>query len=183
MISWDKLEEKVVNCFSSYIKKLNCGKTHIDYCTLYDAVLLLKNDITEQKYMQYYYNNLNCPINIKLIKTNEMDRVIGFALDSAPTVQPTFSWTETDSPTLKTYQITTNSVSGYNFLYISTPPEVDVRINDALGNLLYDSSIAGDYEFELAGTVTTSKGQENLVYKKKNVYNSFNPVSFNVTLF
>lgn len=177
------LEEKVVNCFSSFIKALNCGKTDRDYCLLYDAILLLKNNITEDKYVQYFNNNLTCPIIIDLVKTDEMDRIIGFTLNSSDTVLETFTWTETESTNLKTYNITTNSVSGYNFLYFSTPPGTNVRIYDALNNLLFDSSTPGNYEFELAGSVETSKGQTNVVYKKKNVYNSINPVTFTVSLF
>ena len=180
----DKLLEKAINCFSSYLTRLNCGMTQQNYELLYGAVLLLKNNINDTKYIQYFYNNLICSSAIKLTITDAMNRVIGFELSTSEVILPEFVWSETNTPTLGTYTIITDSVPGYNFLYFSIPPGVNVIIYDALGNVLFNSSIpSGGYEFELVGTKETSKGQNNVVYKKKNVYNSTNPIPFTINLF
>lgn len=177
-----RLEEKVVNCFSRYLTNLICGKTDQNYCLLYDSILLLRNNINEEKYIQYFYNNLNCSGNIKLEVIDEKNRILGSTLNVLETSDNSFIWDEIDTPNLKTYSITTDSLQGYNFFYISIPPNTDARVYDSLNNLLLDTSIAGDYEFIYDSTVVTSKGQVNSVYRKKNMYNTINPVNFIVTL-
>lgn len=110
--------------------------------------------------------------------------VISYAIDASDTLLPTFTWTETEvSESTTVYTITTSSVPGYNFLYFSFPPNVKYIMYDAIGTVLVDSTNPGDYEFEEVGTVFTSKGVANIVYKKKSVYNTANPVPFTIKIF
>lgn len=179
-----KLWEKIVNCFSSYLDRLNVGLANQNYEMLYNACLVAKNNINNPFYIQYFYNNLKCPINIKLTVTNEMHRVISSTLSQSPTVLNSFNWNEEDITSLKTYSITSDIIPGeYNFFYVAVPQELNVAIYDEMGNLLFNSLISGSYQFTLAGTTVTSKGKINAVYKKKNMFNSTNPITFNVKIF
>jgi len=56
----DNLLEKSYNCYIRYLNKLNKGNTEQDYCILYGAILCLKANITDKKYIEYFTNNLNC---------------------------------------------------------------------------------------------------------------------------
>ena len=178
-----KLLEKFVNCYNSYLDKLTYGIIPKDYSLLYNSYLLLKTNINNPRYIQYYYNNLKCPIKIKLIVSDDMNRLISYALNPSGTLLNSFSWNEIDITSLRTYSVTNESLSGYNYIYISVPQDLNCAIYDALNNLLFNSAIPGNYQFSLVGTTTTSKEKVNVVYKKKNVYNTFNPVTFYVKLF
>lgn len=56
----DKLKEKIINCYKQYLTNLTYGITTQDYKLLYGAILLAKNNINDQKYIEYFINNLNC---------------------------------------------------------------------------------------------------------------------------
>lgn len=64
------LKEKIVNCYTQYLTKLNYGIINQDYKILYGAILLVKNNITTKKYVEFFSNNLICPINIRLSGSN-----------------------------------------------------------------------------------------------------------------
>ena len=176
------LLEKFVNCFGHYIDKLSYGIEVKDYHLLYKTALLIKSNINNPKYNQYYYNNLKCPIKIKLTMPESKDRMISFAISELPSMNNSFIWTEIDTPSLKTYDITNPSQPGYNFIYISIPTDLNFIIFDALSNVLFNSAIPGNYEFNFIGSITTSKGKINSVYRKKNMYNTHNPVTFQIKL-
>lgn len=179
----NSLLEKALNCYSTYLTRLSIGKTDQNYDLLYDAILLLKNNVSESKYTQYYENNLTCQTVTRLEEVPEGDKVIGFELSTSETILESFEWVETPATTLKTYTITTDSVLGYNFLYFSIPSDANVIIYDALNTVIYNSEVSSPlYAFELVGTALTSNNQINKVYRKKNVYNSNNPITFNINL-
>lgn len=178
-----KLLEKFINCYNTYLDNLTWGIYNKNYDVLYQSCLLLRTQIDNPRYIQYYYNNLKCPVKIKLTVSDDMNRLISYSLNSSSSLLSTFTWDEIDISTLRTYPITTYSLSGYNFLYISVPQDLNCVIYDELNNLLFNSAIPGTYQFTLVGTVTTSREKVNAVYKKKNVFNTFNPVTFYVKLF
>lgn len=66
------LLEKIVNAYKIFLNNLNYGNTKQDYCFLYDAILAVKNNITdEEKYIQYFYNNMDPTITILLEESGE----------------------------------------------------------------------------------------------------------------
>ena len=85
------LLEKVINCFSTYLTRLSYGVTEQDYELLYDAVLLLKNNLDEDRYIQYYYNNLQCPVAFKLVISEQALRMISHTLSTSEALLPSFS--------------------------------------------------------------------------------------------
>lgn len=177
------LLEKFLNCYSTFIKRLNYGLTNQKYELLYNTFLLLRNNISEPVYVQYFYNNLQCSGNIRLSTPTVTNRVISWAYDADNFLDSNFVWAETSITNPKTYSITTTPRSGYNFIFISVPQDLNVNIYDSINNLLFNSSIAGSYQFTFVGTITTSKGQLNNVYVKNNVYNTINPVTFYIKLY
>jgi hypothetical protein len=60
------LIEQVVNCYIKYLNNLSYGITTQDYKLLYGAILALKNNIKDEKYLEYFKNNLCCPITLRL---------------------------------------------------------------------------------------------------------------------
>jgi hypothetical protein len=61
------LKEKVVNCYKQYLTNLIYGIHGRDYKLLYAAILLLRNNIDNPKYIEFLNNNLTCPTTIKLV--------------------------------------------------------------------------------------------------------------------
>lgn len=49
-----------------FLGLLNNGRTDWDYAIIYNATLLIKNNISDKKYIQYYESNLLEPIIYKL---------------------------------------------------------------------------------------------------------------------
>ncbi len=66
MVVMDSLKEKVVNCYKQYLTNLIYGIHDRDYKLLYAAILLLRNNINDPKYIQFLNSNLTCRITIKL---------------------------------------------------------------------------------------------------------------------
>jgi hypothetical protein len=65
--------EKAYNCYIRYLSNLEYGKTDQDYKLLYGATLLLKNKITDEKFIQCFDNRLICPgisLSVPLISDN-----------------------------------------------------------------------------------------------------------------
>lgn len=179
-----KLLQKIVNCFDAYLKVLNYGKAIKPPVLLFHAILFQKSGIVSNLFKEYFYNNLKCPSLITLPENTAMNRVISWALSSDEEVDSAFIWTEQSAPTLKTYNVTTNPKSGFNYFYVSVPQDTRFIIADSLGNILFNSTLVPTPQhFTLAGTVTTSKGQTNAVYRDNNVFNSNNKITFTVKLF
>ena len=68
-------------------------------------------------------------------------------------------------------------------MYISFPEKAKFTIYDELNNILYDSMITSVYEFETSGMIETSVGNVNMVYRKKNVFNTTRPVIFTIKFY
>ena len=51
---------KSYNCYISYLDNLNFGRTDQNYNLLYDSVILLKSNINNPKFIEYFINNLSC---------------------------------------------------------------------------------------------------------------------------
>lgn len=178
------LIDKVVNCYLAYLKRLNYGDARKPSSLLYNAILYLKSGIDNDQYTEYFYNNLKCPKTITLTDNLAIYRTIAWALSSSEELLTSFTFTETDTPTLRSYTLTTTSLVGFNYIYISVPQDVEFIITDVLGNTLFNSTIApAGQSFSLAGTTTTSEGLTNSVYKSNDVFNTYNPVTYIVTLF
>lgn len=179
-----KLLEKVLNCYKAHLTNLTYGITNRNYSLLYGAVLLLKNNITEDRFVEYFYNNLTCTGNIVLPQTEEELDLISWTINSSDVVLENFVFTSFSAPTVGTYSITTNSVVGYNFLYITAPENRGVKIYDSLTELVFDSSVPSEnYEFSEVGEIIVSNNKTNKVYRKNNVYNSYNPVTYYIKIY
>ena len=175
MVNIKDLKEKAINCYISFLTKLNYGLINQDYSILYATVLCIKNNITDRKYQEYFYNNLNCNMGVKLVDSNLMRMIIGYTLNSSGTFSDSFVFNETQIPNKGTYDLETHSLYGFNYLYISVPKGVDFSIYDALGNNITN-------EFIYVGEKVTSLLETNSIYRKDNVYNSINSINFNIKI-
>lgn len=55
--------ELLLQCYNCYIKKLSMlkyGRFKIDYDILYNALLAIKNNITDTQYIQFFKSNISC---------------------------------------------------------------------------------------------------------------------------
>lgn len=181
----DTLLQKAYNCYLVFLDNLNYGKVNQNYCLVYDAILLIANNIEDKQYIQYFENNLECGSLYTLNITTDMNRKILWTLSSSSTPLDNFVWNEIAANKNATYQFTTNSLPGFNYLYIATPQDKSVIIYNELNMPVFDSSAApngNNQLFELVGTKTVGNNTNN-IYKKKNVYNTFNPVLFKVQIY
>lgn len=182
----EELIEKAYNCYIAYLNRLNYGKVDQSYCLLYDAILAIANDITEEKYLEYFINNLTCPILYQIEEAENINRMISWTLSSEETPDATFSWTELAAQTDTTYYVITSELVGFNFFYVSVPQSSNCIIYNELDMVLYNSTLSAadpSQAFSLAGTLTTSEGQANNILRKNDVYNTTHPVLFKVKLF
>lgn len=180
------LLEKAYNCYIAYLDNLNYGKVTQNYCLLYDAILMIANDITDQQYVEYFESNLDCNRRYVLNITDDMGRQILWTLNDSEVVLGNFNWTTIDAPINTTYQFTTNSLGGFNYVYISVPQTVNMLIFNELNVQIQDSLAPGtnpNQLFTLVGTMTLENGNTNNVWKKKDVYNTINPVLFKVKIY
>jgi len=181
------LLEKAYNCYMIYLDHLNYGKVNQNYCMVYGAILAIANNITDEQFVQYFEEHLLCENPLyKLTITEDMDRYILWTLSPSDVLLSNFSWNEIPAPTNTTYPFTTNSLYGFNYLYVSVPQNENFIIYNELNMSLYDSSIgAGELNqiFTLIGTMTLDNGNVNNVYKKNDVYNTNNSVLFKVRLY
>ena len=178
-----KLLEKTYNCYIRFLDNLNYGRISYPYDILYDATLCLKNNITDAKYVQFFENNLVCPIRYPIVITSTMKRMIGWYL-SPNGSNTTFIWNEKEVPTNTTYYIDVTAKSGFNYLYFSIPQNVRFTIYNTLDIQLYDSSLpdSASQLFMLTGTTTTSKGATNNVFRKKDVYATSTPTTYKIKI-
>ena len=182
----DLLLEKAYNCFIVYLDRLNYGRTNQNYCLLYDAILTLANDITDKQFVEYFEANLDCGTRYELQITEDMERKILWTLNSSEIVLDTFVWNEIPVPEDGTFQFTTNSLGGFNYLYISIPQGVNSYFFNELNMQIFDSlaaPTAPNQIFHLVGTMTLENGSVNNVYRKDDVYNTYNPVLFKVKIY
>lgn len=180
----DTLLQKAYNCYLVFLDNLNYGKVSKNYCLIYDAILCIANNVEDKQFIQYFENNLECGSLYSLNITTDMNRKILWTLNSSSTVLDGFSWNQISVPKNGTYEFTTNSLTGFNYLYIATPQEATVIIYNELNIPVFNSTLptnSSNQLFELVGTKTVGTTTNN-VYKKKNVYNTFNPVLFKVQI-
>jgi len=176
------LIEKSINCYIQYINNLSYGIQPGNYEILYKSILLLKNNITDAKYIEYFNNNLVCRTTVKLVEQLTNLDVISWAVAEEDTLPESPNFLTTSAPYAGKYKITTPSVIGYNFLYITAPKHKNIRIYDEMNDLLFDSSYINN-EFVYSGNVITQKGRTNAVYRKNNVFNTLNPIIYYITLY
>lgn len=62
MIVMNNLLEKTYNSYLHFLSLVNNGRTDQDYAIIYNALLVIKNNITDKKFIQYYESNLLEPI-------------------------------------------------------------------------------------------------------------------------
>lgn len=178
------LEEKVVNCYKYYLTRLTYGITNQNYCMLYGAILAIKNNITDTKYTQYFYNNLNCPnMGVTFPTKSTSYDVFSWTLSPSSTVQSNFVWNNIRIGTGGTFTLRTPSTMGYNFLYITAPVNRGIKIYDEMSDLVFNSTGSGSYEFAAVGEIVTGNHRTNIVYRKNNVYNTYNSVTYYITIF
>ena len=179
------LLEKTYNCYLNYIGYLSKGKVNQDYELLYDAILSLKVGLTEDVFYQYFMNNLNCPIKRPLNVSTDLGRDILWTLDSSDSILSSFSWTSILIPNAADYTLSTNKKYGFNFLYIAVPQGVQFTVRNELDMKLYDSTLSDYLEtqlFSLVGTYTDPSGKIKSVYRKDDVFNSNNIVTFKIKI-
>lgn len=179
------LLQKAYDCYLIYLDNLNYGRVNQNDCLVYDAILAIANNITDKQFIQYFEENLLCGNLYPLTLTDDMDRFILWVLDPSETLLSNFVWNEIPAPTNTVYPFTTNSLYGFNYLYVSVPQNVNFTIENELNITIYDSSLpaeATNQLFALAGTMTLDNGTVNNVYRKTNVYNTHNPILFKVRL-
>lgn len=182
----NELLQKAYDCYLVYLDNLNYGNVTQNDCLLYDAILAIANDITEEQYLQYFVANLFCGGKYPLTITSDMDRLIAWTLNESETVQPDFDWHSLGAPTNTTYPIHTNTEVGFRFFYLSVPQGVNILVTNELDMTLYDSALPVDAQnqlFSLVGTMTMENGQTNNVFRKDDVFNATNSVLFNVKLY
>jgi hypothetical protein len=180
------LLNKAYNCYIKFLNNVNYGRFSQEYCLLYDAILSLKENISDIKYVQYFENNLLCPNLYQLNISQEMVKL--FAWDLNPSdIATSFVWNETIVNNLGDYNFTTNTQYGLNFLYIAIPPGVNFIIYDVLGNILHNSTLpegGPQQEFTMIGTSRMSSGVMNVTWKKINPFSTTTyPVDFKIRLF
>ena len=54
----DNLLTASYNSYIRLLSRLNKGSTYQDYSLTYDAILCLRNNITDKVYIQFFINNL-----------------------------------------------------------------------------------------------------------------------------
>lgn len=177
------LLEKVINCYKYYLTRLTYGITNQDYSMLYGATLLLKNNITDEKYIEFFSNNLSCTGDIVLTELETTYDILSWTLNASPVLLDSFIFNSSQIPTIGTYSITTSSTFGYNFLYLTVPSDKAIQIYDSLNDIVYDSEIPGSYEFSYVGDLLMSNNKENKVLRKNNVFNSHNLVTYYIKIY
>ena len=70
MIVMNNLLEKTYNSYLHFLSLVNNGRTDQDYAIIYNALLVIKNNITDKKFIQYYESNLLEPIVYPLTFSN-----------------------------------------------------------------------------------------------------------------
>jgi len=66
----NSLLEKTYNSYLHFLSLVNNGRTDQDYAIIYNALLLIKNNISDKKFIQYYESNLLEPITYSLTFPN-----------------------------------------------------------------------------------------------------------------
>jgi len=178
-----KLIQKVANCYQYYLNRLSYGITSQDYDLLYDAILFLKSGLIDAGFEEFFENNLNCVGDIVLPQTDTISNMIAWAFNSTGTVNPSTVFISSPIPDFGTFSITTNSVTGYNYLYIAVPQNKNTQIYDEMTSLMFDSTVAGSYDFTYIGNLTMSNESINSIYRKNDVFNTYNPITYYVKIF
>lgn len=179
------LLEKAYNCYIAYLDRLNYGRVSQNYSLLYDSILCLKNVISEEKFIQYFENNLLCPERFALNITTAMERIIAWDLSTSYTAL-SFIWNELPAPMLASYNFTTDAEFGLSFLYLAVPPDANFILYNSLGFVIHDSTIdqnANGQNFKLYGSALMSNGSTNNVWRKDEPYDSSKPIDFKIKLF
>lgn len=107
-----------------------------------------------------------------------MDNTISWKIDSSKYLINDNTWS--DIPIIKKsdYYITTNSVDGFNFLYITLPKKLRFSIYNKLNFMLYDSALEDNQLF-----LKIHENDYFLTLRKRDVYNTHNPVTFKITIY
>ena len=111
---------------------------------------------------------------------------IFWTLDQAEDVQIDFNWVNLPVEHNKTSSFVTYTENTFQFLYISVPQNSILSLYNELDHILYDSTIADSVPsqlFYLIGTMVTPFGITNSVYRKKDQFNTNNPVLFKIKIF
>jgi hypothetical protein len=123
---------------------------------LYNATLLIKADIDNIRYIQYFENRLNPK---KFITLTEFPKV-GLGISKTVGVPSVFN--ETYIPEAKQYVLKTNKVMGENYIFFSVPEEFDFSIYDQGGvNITDDLTIVSETLYRTPLTNTT----DNIYFK------------------
>lgn len=139
------LINKVVNAYKAFLNNLNWGNSKQDYRMLYNATLLLKNDIQDYKYVQYFSNNL---ISKKLITIPESTYIYW-------KVGATAEWITIVTPRDYIYYITVPPIMGNNYVYIAFPKTATF----SLAGFSFLETLGDDYNvFRSDSLITTTAG-------------------------
>lgn len=62
MVNFENTLERMYNWYIMYLTNLSFGKADANYEILLYFSSAFKNGIVDQKYLEFVYNKLNCPI-------------------------------------------------------------------------------------------------------------------------
>lgn len=107
-----------------------------------------------------------------------MDSKILWTISPSKNVNNDFSWEDIKLSNKKDYYITNKQINGFNFLYICLPKGLNFKIYNKLNLLLFDSTDQKDEQ--LFKIINDDKW---LMLRKKDVFNTNNPVTFKITIY
>lgn len=167
IINNNNLKEKIVSYYKYFLANLNVGLIK-DYKLMYAAIICLKNNIIEEKYLEYFYSNLDCSNKITLPEATYGNITLGIGTDDTK-----FETIKVNG--INTYKLETKPSPGFNFIYLSIPFNIPFRIYDELGIDISDN-------FIFTGKVVQIDNKFNKIYKKNNVLNTVSALTFKIKL-
>lgn len=108
-----------------------------------------------------------------------MDNIIAWTVNPKDSINSVHLWPNIKLAKYKDYYITNDTIPGFNFLYIYLPCNAHFIIYNYLNLVLFDSSMPEDKQ--LFTIVSNDNGY--LILRKKDVYNTYHPVTFKITIY
>lgn len=103
---------------------------------------------------------------------------IYWTLNSSEQVAGGEKWSNVDISNRSDYYITSPTVYGFNFLFLMIPNNKSCQVYNMINLLLFDSRLPSNNQ--LFEKINEINGYS--VFKKKDVYNTYNPVTFKIKL-
>ena len=117
---------------------------------------------------------------------SEVQADVFWTLDQAEAIEVDFNWVNLQVNHNEITGFVTYTENTFQFLYVSVPQNSILTLYNELNYVLYDSTVedsAPTQLFYLIGTMTTPYGVINDVYRKKDQFNTNNPILFKIKVF